>query len=314
MRLAVAFVANAVIGCGGSPDQTGAISKENRSPRITFGQPDVSAHPYTASVVYRTGSAAPWTSGCTGTLIASRVVATAAHCYGYYLDLPRGEVGVTFDPVVGDHPRVVVGRYVIHPEFALDFSTFPMHDSAVVLLEREVNHVQPARLPPAGLLAALTAAGLMDGRKFDSVGYGTIEPTDPNNPEFDFTTVGTRRVATGTFISLSATNLLLSQDPAKGDGGTCIFDSGGPILFAGTNILSSQTQGGDPFCLSTNDTYRLDTADAQGFLKRYVEIPTRVPVCHAGAVTKNSTVKAAIRLLLNGDRIGSCGTREEDDG
>src|SRR2546427_272186 len=128
--LAVVFVTTAFLGCGGSPDQTGALSKVDRSPQITFGQPDGSAHPYTASVVFRTGATAPWTSGCTGTLIAPRVVATAAHCYPFYLDLPRGQVGVTFDPVVGDHPRVIVGRYVKHPEFALDFSTFPMHDSA----------------------------------------------------------------------------------------------------------------------------------------------------------------------------------------
>ena len=69
----------------------------------------------------------------------------------------------------------------------------------------------------------------------------------------------------------------LSQNSSTGDSGTCYGDSGGPqFLGAGaneTNIVVSTTITGDSQCVSTNVTYRLDTASARAFLGQFVTLP-----------------------------------------
>jgi hypothetical protein len=68
-----------------------------------------------------------------------------------------------------------------------------------------------------------------------------------------------------------------SSGPARGDGGTCYGDSGGPnCLGAGateTNIVAATTITGDFMCCATNVDYRLDTPSARGFLGQYVTLP-----------------------------------------
>lgn len=67
------------------------------------------------------------------------------------------------------------------------------------------------------------------------------------------------------------------MNPARGDGGTCYGDSGGPnFLGAGateTNIVAATTIAGDFMCRATNVGYRLDTPSARGFLGQYVTLP-----------------------------------------
>ncbi|HEY6597269.1 MAG TPA: hypothetical protein VI011_24685, partial [Asanoa sp.] len=86
-----------------------------------------------------------------------------------------------------------------------------------------------------------------------------------------------RGVATGTLNSINASWLRISMNPAKGDGGTCYGDSGGPnFLGAGaseTNIIAGTTITGDTPCRSTNVDYRLDTPSARAFLGQYVTLP-----------------------------------------
>lgn len=67
------------------------------------------------------------------------------------------------------------------------------------------------------------------------------------------------------------------MNPARGDGGTCYGDSGGPnFLGAGadeTNIVAAITVTGDFMCRSTNVVYRLDTESARTFLSQFVTLP-----------------------------------------
>ena len=71
--------------------------------------------------------------------------------------------------------------------------------------------------------------------------------------------------------------LRLSQNPARGNGGTCYGDSGGPnFLGAGsteTDIIAGITITGDSLCKSTNVVYRLDTESARTFLGQFVTLP-----------------------------------------
>ena len=71
--------------------------------------------------------------------------------------------------------------------------------------------------------------------------------------------------------------LRISMNPARGDGGTCSGDSGGPnFLGAGaaeTNIVAATTITGDLMCRATNVDYRMDTPSARAFLGQYVTLP-----------------------------------------
>ncbi len=99
------------------------------------------------------------------------------------------------------------------------------------------------------------------------MGYGSSEfvngPGGPSN-----TSSSTRMYAVGRFNALGPGYLRLTQNPATGDAGTCYGDSGGPIFLGG--VLVAITSTGDMFCKATNVTQRVDTADAQAFLRLYV--------------------------------------------
>jgi hypothetical protein len=81
-----------------------------------------------------------------------------------------------------------------------------------------------------------------------------------------------RAVRRRNFNALNNAWLRLSQNNAKGDGGTCFGGSGGQnFLGAGadvTNVLAGVTVTGDALCLATNVIYRLDTTSARQFLAR----------------------------------------------
>src|SRR5215208_6713968 len=63
---------------------------------ITNGQPDGNGHPYVAALVDDYVTPGYYQRFCTGTLVAPRIVVTAAHCL---LGVVDTEVWVNFDPV-----------------------------------------------------------------------------------------------------------------------------------------------------------------------------------------------------------------------
>jgi hypothetical protein len=99
--------------------------------------------------------------------------------------------------------------------------------------------------------------------------------TIDHGPSFDYADV--RDVATGGLWAVNPSRLRISMNPARGDGGTCYGDSGGPnFLGAGeseTNMVAAITITGDAMCRATNVDYRLDTPSAQAFLSHYLTLP-----------------------------------------
>jgi hypothetical protein len=144
------------------------------------------------------------------------------------------------------------------------------HDIAVVVLDKAVTGITPARLPKAGSLNDLSV-----GTRFTAVGYGAQSVTIDKGPTFHYADV--RYVATGGLEALNPSWLRISTNPALGDGGTCYGDSGGPnFLGAGsgeTNIVAGTTITGDFMCRATNVDYRMDTPSARAFLGQYVTLP-----------------------------------------
>jgi hypothetical protein len=228
---------------------------------ITDGQPDGNGHPNVGGLVadqaYSDGT---WTY-CSGTLISPKVFLTAAHC-----DNGGNErVRVTFSPAYQPGDPTYAGTFHGDPRFSQKQSD--PHDIAVVVLDREVPAVTPARLPAAGSLSALR-----HGQAFTSVGYGAYEVTrGPGGHQYLYNDV--RGAAHGSLNAVTPSWLRLSMNPATGDGGTCYGDSGGPNFLGSSQIVAATTVTGDAQCRATNVDYRLDTASARSFLGGYVPLP-----------------------------------------
>jgi V8-like Glu-specific endopeptidase len=227
---------------------------------IINGQPDENRHPNVGALV----ASAPYSDGtwiyCSGTLISPTVFLTAAHC-----DEGTSRVTVTFDTAYQDGDKTYSGTWYADPLYGHDQSD--THDIAVVVFDRPIKGITPARLPAAGSLANLSAT-----QQFTSVGYGAYEVTnEPGGHRYLYNDV--RMVATGTLNSINPTWLRISMNSATGDGGTCYGDSGGPNFLGTTDIVAATTITGDAVCRATNVTYRLDTPSARAFLGQFVALP-----------------------------------------
>jgi hypothetical protein len=192
------------------------------------------------------------------------VFLTAAHC-----DLGVSRVAVTFDsvydPATGTEHW---GTWHADPDYTQ--AQNDPHDLAVVVLDEPVTGIVPARLPAAGSLDDLRV-----GTRFTSVGYGAQSVTIDHGPNFSYADI--RYLATGRLLAVTPSWLRISMNPARGDGGTCYGDSGGPnFLGAGqneTDIVAAITVTGDAMCRATNVDYRLDTVSVRAFLGQYARLP-----------------------------------------
>ena len=232
---------------------------------ITYGVPDGNGHPEVGALLAQHAFSDGTWEECSGTLIAPRVFLTAEHC-----DEGVSRVAVTFDSsYVAATGTTYWGTWHGDPNY--NQAQSDPQDVAVVVLDKAVKGITPARLPAAGSLSNLPS-----NQQFTSVGYGAQSVTNgPGGKTFHYADI--RYVSTGTLNSINPAWLRISQNPATGNGGTCYGDSGGPnFLGAGatvTNIVAATTITGDTPCRSTNVDYRLDTASARSFLAQYVTLP-----------------------------------------
>jgi len=242
-----------------------ALALATAGSAITNGMPDGNGHPEVGALLAPQAYSDGTWAACSGTLISSQVFLTAAHC-----DLGVTRLAVTFaSSYQAGVSKTYVGTWHADPNF--DQAQSDPHDLAVVVLDKPVTGIAPARLPKEGSLA-----GLSGDQKFTSVGYGAQSVTNgPGGKTFHYADV--RFVAVGTLNSITPAWLRISQNLSTGNGGTCYGDSGGPnFLGAGsseTNIVAGVTITGDTPCRSTNVDYRVDTASARAFLGQYVTLP-----------------------------------------
>ena len=232
---------------------------------ITNGGPDGNGHPEVGALLAQQAFSDGTWEECTGTLISARVFLTAEHC-----DEGVSRVEVTFAPTF-DRATSTTYWGTWHGDPRYSQSQSDPNDLAVVMLDKEVKGITPARLPAAGSLS-----GLAGDQQFTSVGYGAQSVTSgPGGKIFHYADI--RYVAIGTLNSITPAWLRISQNASTGNGGTCYGDSGGPnFLGAGsseTNIVAATTITGDTPCRSTNVDYRLDTPSARAFLGQFVTLP-----------------------------------------
>lgn len=231
---------------------------------------------------------------CSGTMVDADTFLTAAHCTDDWPDGTRWFVSLDQDvqgfldeaaglgltgpdaaawAVANDH--VVEG--VPHQDPAYPGNSADAHDIGVLELNAgaaaAIWDFTPATLPTAGQLSRLGGRAL-DALDWSVVGYGTEEaargPGGQTHPGG-----GVRMQAPVDFDALNKTWVRLSMVEARGLGGACYGDSGGPnfVEIYGSLLLAATTITGDTPCYATNVSYRLDSPSARAFLTEFVALP-----------------------------------------
>ena len=217
-------------------------------------------------------------STCSGTLIHESVVLSAGHCtssLGPLLDLGEIDAYVCFDfdPYEEDALWIKVEKIVTHSEYNDFTPRSNPYDVGLLLLEEPVKDISPAILPKEQFLDKLNDEGKLrqgsTGARFIVVGYGGTLDWPPPVITID----SKRRVAESEYQTLLKFWLMLSQNQATGDGGTCYGDSGGPVFWIEpdrTRILVGITSWGDSMCVATGFNYRVDVPETLDLINSFI--------------------------------------------
>jgi hypothetical protein len=260
MSRAVAFalaVSAALVFTGAVPAQTGNAQLDNN------------LHPNAGALLAKRGDKSLFIA-CSGTLVSKRAFLTAGHCAEFLFSQGQFDAFVTFDPNFGLDPGHNIfstpfhGTVIENPNFHVPFQ----NDTAIVLLDKFVTGITPAKLAPVGYLDGLKDAHVLDGANFTNVGYGSTEQmvVPGTGPVFGFD--GLRKFTISGFYALTPEYLHLNQSLAQGLAGSCLGDSGGPTFLG--DLLVAISSAGDGPCYNLGVNQRVDVRSTMDFLAPYL--------------------------------------------
>lgn len=253
---------------------------------ITGGEPDGDGHPHVGLILFYMPDGR---FRCTAALVTPTVLVTAAHC-------TKGTVGktlVTFDSVIAEQPPSPFpvaadpatgytqaeleaagyksGTAYAHPQYS-DFTDMSnWNDVGVIVLDRPVTDIAPAKVAPENYLNAYEQPKL-NSTLFTSVGYGTevrkadSGPQKPTPMSYPLL----RRVAQEPGQKLTPQILQVNGNDKdnRGTGGTCFGDSGGPTYHGGY-VVTVTSYGYTLNCRYLDGLQRIDIPVVQDWLKTF---------------------------------------------
>lgn len=249
-----------------------------RASAITYGFVDsTNTFRETGAFIVKSSTTGEISPICSGTMITANVFLTAGHCTAYFSQelAPEGYVAyvsldqsIPFGALSSNSTQLLAVSYVVtNPNYSQRQND--PGDIGVLILQNNVQGVTPATLAACGLLDEMSEKNGLKNTVFTAVGYGVQNRVvGGGTPFFQDLNPVPRMFAFSSFDALNGGYLRLSGNPAKGDGGTCFGDSGGPNFLSSSpdHLLIAITITGDAVCRATNVVYRLDTPSAQGFL------------------------------------------------
>ncbi|MGH2454800.1 MAG: trypsin-like serine protease [Candidatus Limnocylindria bacterium] len=235
---------------------------------VVGSQPDTTNRfPHVGSVQWQVEPGL-WFGVCSGTLIASDLVVTAAHCVaGSATDtIPTADVRVSLNPVISapadqaDPFAYSVAEVIVHPTLAPAMSAGnsknaldqAWDDIALLRLTADVIGIAPAAVGGAGYLDALS----LRSETFTAVGYGiegfvtgsAASPVGSVVQDFSRSFADVRALGHDVFpdryLKISAAN--------------CFGDSGGGLFHDGT-LVAITIWTNSARCEGPGLDYRLDT-------------------------------------------------------
>jgi hypothetical protein len=253
---------------------------------ITGGEPDGNAHPNVGLILFYQPDGR---FRCTATLVSPTVLVTAAHCTLGTL----GKTLVTFDSVIAEQPPSPFpvaadpskgytqaelekagyksGTAYAHPKYSNFTDLSNWNDVGVIVLDKPVTSIAPAKIAPANYLNVYQQPKL-NSTIFTSVGYGTeVRKADsgPQKPTpMSYPLLRRWAEEPGQKLTPQILQVNGNVNDTRGTGGTCFGDSGGPTFLNGYQVTVT-SYGYTANCRYLDGLQRIDIKVVQDWLKTY---------------------------------------------